>query len=559
MTAVAQQPPLKFWPPRLDSLARLPKSALVAAVALLIALVAVSLLWSRGPEYRVLFANLEEADGGAIVAALGQMNIPYQFSEGGGALLVPADKVHETRLALATRGLPKGGAVGFELMDNARFGASQFAEQVTYQRGLEGELARSIEALQAVQRARVHLALPRQSLFVRERQKPSASVLLNLHPGRSLGDSQVAAIAWLVSSSVPDLAAEDISIVDQNGRLLSAGGSGALGLDGDQQRRLREIEQRAVERILSLVSPIVGSGNVQAQVSADLDFAQREETSEVYRPNQAPDQAAIRSRQTSASSQTGQLAATGVPGALTNQPPAQPTAPIVQPPANAAPGQQAQQGQQAQAQAQTQAQAPGQSRHDDTVNYELDRTISHVRLPTGTVRRLSVAVLLNYRADASGAPQPLPAEDIAKIEKLVREAVGYSEARGDTLSVANSPFAETPVETVPLWRDPASIDLAKSLLQYLAIGLIVLLAWRLVARPILRQRAAEREAAIQAAESASTAQQDHAERALREAQRTQEKRTYENNLATARELAQKDPRAVAMIVRSWMSDGNDTH
>lgn len=548
MTAVASQPPSKSWLPKFDALARVPKPALAAAVALLVALVAVSILWSRGPEYRILFANLDEADGGAIVTSLTQMNVPYRFSEGGGALLVPADKVHETRLMLASRGLPKGGSVGFELMDNARFGASQFAEQVNYQRGLEGELARSIEALQAVQRARVHLALPRQSLFVRERQKPSASVLLNLHPGRSLGDSQVAAIAWLVSSSVPDLASEDISIVDQNGRLLSAGGSGGRGLDGDQQRRAHDVEQRAVERILTLLSPIVGAGNVLAQVSADLDFSQREETSEVYRPNQAPDQAAIRSRQTSASAQSGLPGATGVPGALSNQPPAQPAAPIVQPPpAPAQPGQ-----------PQPAAAAPvvpGQSRNDDTVNYELDRTISHVRQPTGGVRRLSVAVILNYRPDAEGVLQPLPAEEVAKIEGLVREAVGYSEARGDTLSVANSPFAETPDETVPLWRDPAYIDLAKSLLQYLALGVIALLAWRLVARPILAQRATERQAQVQAA---SAQQQDKVDQALRDAQRSQDKRNYESNLAAARELAQKDPRAVAMIVRSWMSDGHDT-
>jgi flagellar M-ring protein FliF len=540
-------------------LSRIPKTALLAAAALLIALIAVAMLWGRGPEYRVLFAQLDETDGGAIVSELSRMNIPYRFSEGGGALLVPADKVHETRLLLASSGLPKGGAVGFELMDKAAFGASQFTEQVNYQRGLEGELARSIESLQAVQRARVHLALPRQSLFVRERQKTSASVLLSLHPGRSLGDGQVAAISWLIASSVPNLAAEDISIVDQNGRLLSAGGTGERGLDGDQQRRLHEIEQRAVERILSLLSPMVGTGNVLAQVSAELDFSQREETSEVYRPNQGIEQAAIRSRQTSSSNQSSQPTANGVPGALSNQPAATPTAPIVQAPNNNA--RPAGAATQTAATPSSSAPSTGQSRHDDTVNYELDRTISHVKLPTGTLRRLSVAVILNYRADGAGVMQPLPPEELRKIENLVREAVGYNAARGDTLSVANSPFADIPSDAPPpIWRDPSYLELAKTLLNYLALAVIVWLGWRLVLRPILGQRNAQPASpAAQAGHDAqlSQRQSNAQQQAQQQAQRAQEKSNYDSNLNTARELAQKDPRAVAMIVRSWMNDGNE--
>src|SRR5690606_11508218 len=189
---------------------------------------------------------------------------------------------HETRLQLASQGLPRGGSVGFELLDNARFGASQFAEQISYQRGLEGELARSIQAMHSVESARVHLAMPRQSLFVRERQAPTASVLLNLYPGRSVSDSQVSAIAWLVSASVPELTVDNVSIVDQTGRLLSAPGGAGRGMDADQLRYVRELEQRTVERILSLLNPLVGYGNVHAQATAEVDFSQREQTSEVY-------------------------------------------------------------------------------------------------------------------------------------------------------------------------------------------------------------------------------------------------------------------------------------
>jgi len=313
--------------PALSKLQDIPRPILLGAASALIAVIAVVLLWSRGPEYRVLFSNIEDRDGGAIVSALAQMNVPYRLSDNGGAILVPADRVHETRLQLATQGLPRSGGVGFELLDNTRFGASQFTEQVTYQRALEGELGNSIASLHAVQQARVHLAIPRESLFVRERQEPTASVLLTLYPGRTLSEAQVSAIGWLVSSSVPRLSAENVSVVDQNGRLLSAP-TGEAGAEGSQRNFINDIEQRTVQRILTLVAPLVGPGNVRAQASADVDFSQREQTSEVYRPNQEPGQGAVRSKQTSGSQQYNVLPPEGVPGALTNQPPPNATAPV---------------------------------------------------------------------------------------------------------------------------------------------------------------------------------------------------------------------------------------
>ncbi|CAM4297919.1 flagellar basal-body MS-ring/collar protein FliF [Kerstersia similis] len=538
--------------PQLAFLARLPKPALLAAGALAIALLAVALLWSRGPEYRVLFSNLEERDGGAIVTALTQMNVPYRFNEAGTALLVPAEKVHETRLSLAAQGLPRGGSVGFELLDNPRFGASQFSEQVSYQRGLEGELARSIESLYAVERARVHLALPRQSLFVRDRQKPTASVLLTLYPGRQIDHAQVTAITWLLASSVPNLSAEDISVVDQGGRLLSTPQGEEFGFDADQQRRARQIEQRAEERILALLTPLLGNGNVHARVSADLDVSRREQTSETYRPNQAPNEGAVRSRQSNRREQTGLAPAGGPPGALSNQPAPAAVAPINAP---------------AQDNAATPAEtarpaAPAQSSAEETVNYEVDRTIEHVRTPAGEIRRLSVAVVLNYLPDAQGVPQALSPEDMAKLEGIVREAVGYNEARGDTVSLANSPFNETLVqaEETPFWRDPFYLDLGRSMLQYLFYFLLALFAWRAVIRPILAQRQApaSNPAVASAAPSETQIQQiqEAQNAALREQQLHAEKQSHEKNLAAARELAQKDPRAVAMIIRAWMEGKN---
>ncbi|MEI2418594.1 flagellar basal-body MS-ring/collar protein FliF [Orrella sp. JC864] len=537
------------WAPYLDKLRTLPKPALMGAGAALIALVVVAIMWTRGPEYRVLFSNLSERDGGAIVAALGQMNVPYKFADNGGALMVPANRVHETRLQLASQGLPRGGSVGFELLDNARFGASQFAEQISYQRGLEGELARSIEAMHSVQGARVHLAIPRQTLFVRERQSPTASVLVNLYPGRSLSDSQVSAIAWLVSSSVPQLTVDNVSIVDQTGRLLSSPAGAGRGMDADQLRYVREMEQRTVERILGLLNPLVGYGNVHAQATAEMDFSQREQTSEIYKPNQEPGQAAIRSQQTSDSQQVGVTPPQGVPGALSNQPPLNPVAPI-QNPQNAQQGQNAQ-NQNGQAEQDGQAGAaqpagPSNTRRDNTTNYELDRTISHVKQAVGTLNRLSVAVVINYRPDQDGVPQPLPQEELDKLTSLVREAMGYSEARGDSLNVANSLFNHAEPE-IPLWRDPDNIALAKQLLWYLVVGLILLWLWRSIARPLLRRHL---EPAVEAI--AEGPEQAEIDRQAAAAAREQQLSRYEENLALARKMAQEDPRAVALVLRTWI-------
>lgn len=552
---VATAPPAATRFPLLDKLRALPRPVQLGAAAALVTVIVAALLFTRGPDYKVLFSNLSERDGGAIVAALGQMNVPYKFADNGGALMVPADKVHEMRLQLASQGLPRGGSVGFEILDNARFGASQFAEQITYQRGLEGELARSIQSMHSVQGARVHLAIPRQSLFVRERQPPSASVLVNLYPGRSLSDSQVSAIAWLVSSSVPELVVDNVSIVDQTGKLLSSPGGEGRGMDADQLRYVREMEQRTIERILSLLNPLVGYGNVHAQATAEVDFAQREQTSEVYRPNQEPGQASVRSQQTSESSQQGVNPAQGVPGALTNQPPPNAVAPIVTPPP---PGQEGQQGQQGQQQGQQAQAGTGQvaavttnNRRDNTTNYELDRTISHVKQPTGALTRLSVAVVLNYRADENGEAKALPQEELDKLTALVREAMGYSEARGDSLNVANSPFTNNePV--VAVWRDPENIALAKQLLWYLVIGLVLIWLWRSIVRPLVRRHidpvledAAEETVDLDADREAAAAARAH------------QLSRYEENLEVARKLAAQDPRAVALVIRTWIEkDGS---
>lgn len=539
--------------PVLEKVRALPKPVLLGAAAAVVAAIVAVAMWSSEPNYKVLFSNLDDRDGGAIVTALGTMNVPYRYNDTGTALLVPAERVYDTRLQLASQGLPRGGSVGFELMDNARFGASQFAEQINYQRGLEGELARSIEAMHTVQHARVHLAMPRQSLFVRERQAPTASVLLNVYPGRSLSDAQVSAISWLVASSVPELTAENVSIVDQNGRLLSAPLGEGRGMDADQMRFVREMEQRTVERILTILNPLVGPGNVHAQASADVDFSRREETSEVYRPNQEPGQAAVRSQQTSDSTQRGINPAQGVPGALSNQAPTNAQAPIANPPQPPRPGQPQQpanaQQQQQQQQQQTGTQAATgnlNERRDATTNYEVDRTISHIKQPVGTLKRLSVAVVVNYIRDKDGEPQALPPEELNKLTNLVREAMGYSDARGDSLNLVNSQFNDGP-PPVPVWRDPEMISLFKTILAWLVGGVLALWLYRILRRTVgdyLYPPVDPEQAEADRLDAAREAQ---------EAARAKEVDRYQDNLERARTMASKDPRAVAMVMRTWMS------
>ncbi|ANN78270.1 flagellar basal-body MS-ring/collar protein FliF [Bordetella flabilis] len=541
--------------PMLERLRTVPKPLLIGTAAAVVAIVIAAVMWGRDPNYKVLFSNLDDRDGGAIVAALNQMNVPYRFNETGTAILVPGEKVYDARLQLAGQGLPRGGSVGFELMDNARFGASQFTEQINYQRGLEGELARSIESMNAVQHARVHLALPRQTLFVRDRRPPTASVILTLYPGRSIGDSQVSAISWLVASSVPDLTITNVSIVDQNGRLLSSPSGEGRGMDADQMRFVRETEQRTVERILAILNPLVGPGNVHAQASADVDFSRREETSEVYRPNQEPGQSAVRSQQTNDSQQLGINPAQGVPGALSNQPPATAQAPIANPPAvQPAPGQAApppagpngqQNGQQA-AQAAVQ-QGPASTRREATTNYEVDRTISHVKQPVGAVKRLSVAVVINYLQDKDGEAKAMPPEQLNKLTTLVKEAMGYSETRGDSLNVVNSQFNDSEPST-PWWKDPDNIALAKTIFGWLVIAVAALWVWRSLVRPIF-QRYMNPVVDPEVAEL-------ERQQALREAQeqaRAKELDRFDDNMKRARDMATKDPRAVAMVLRTWMS------
>ena len=512
----------------LNALSQRQKIAGAAALALVIALLAGVLLWNRAPEYGVLFSNLDERDGGQIIAALGQQNVPYRMSANGSAILVPQAQVHETRLRLAAEGLPKGGLAGFELMDGQKLGISQFNEQVNYQRALEGELSRTVQAIDAVASARVHLAMPKQTAFLRDDQRPTASVMVNLRPGRILDQNQVAGIVHLVSSSVPRMSAEGVKIVNQEGSLLTVQADPLMraGLNANQLEYVRAMEKAFIERIENILVPMVGKDNFRAQVAADVDFNQVEQTAETYKPNPTPDQA-IRSP-------------------LTNQPPAPATAPITAPAVGAGQGQG--------------AQGVLNANRSAVLNYELDRNIQHIKQAVGQLKRLSVAVVVNNRSipapDGTPTTVALTEEEITRITNLVREAVGYSADRGDSINVANSAFAGELVEPVlPVWKDPEMIELGKEGLNWLLVLLVVLFAYFGVIRPLLRtvvppKQKPEAGAAAAAGEEAEGEEGEEGVRVTLSGEAEGE--SFEERLERARNLARNDPKMVANLIKEWM-------
>jgi flagellar M-ring protein FliF len=527
------------------------KIGLMIAVAAVIALIVGNMLWSKEPAYRILFTNIPDKDGGAIVQSLQQMNVPYKLDPGG-TISVTADKIYDVRLKLAAQGLPKSGNAGFELLDNQKFGVSQFAEQVNYQRAIEGELARSIETVASVSKARVHLAMPKQTVFLRDQQKPTASVMLTLHPGRILDGGQVAGIIHLVSSSVPELPIKNVTIVDQDGNLLSKlPEMSQNNLDPRQLLYVQHVEKGFVERVETILAPLVGKENVKAEVTAQIDFAEVEQTSESFKPNSPPNSSAMRSQQTlDLQGKSSNESAGGVPGALSNQPPGAAAAPITAPTASGA------------------SEAAGvnsNSRKEATINYEVDKTIQHVKQQVGGVKRLSAAVVLNFKPgkDKSGKMTYLPfsPQEMTQINNLVREAIGYNKERGDSVNVVNAAFADSlPLEEKKLqekalaYIQTNATDVGKLAL----IAIVVLYLLFFVLRPLMKDMAKTREEArIQELDFGETLGPD-GEKLSADEQNPEEDENqnrmaaYAELLQQAKELAKDDPRMVATILREWM-------
>ena len=467
-----------------EKLAALPLKPLMllALGAAALAAVAIALALRSGGDgnYRVLYSGLSDKDGGAVIAQLSQMNVPYRHSDGGGAILVPADKVLDLRMKLSNLGLPKSSTVGYELLDNQKFGQSQAGEGMSMKRATEGELMRTIGSLSAVQQVRVHLALPAQNGFFREQQKPSASVMLTLHPGRSLDRSQLAGIVHLVSSSVPELSPKAVSVVDGNGTLLTEQEGGSQqGLDALQLQYRQQVETSLQKRVMDLLEPVMGREHLRATVTADIDFSESMLVSEEFKPNNGDSPAAVKSLQTLESNQAGSTTPSGVPGAQSNQPPAPAAAPVTGSP---------QQMQGAQANG-----TGGNLRKEATTSFEVDRTQRTVRSATGSIKRLSAAVVVNHRISTDNRGRttttPLTTEELEKLTALVEQGMGFNKDRGDTVKVINAPFRTEPpakVEELPAWKQPWVQDLLRAAAMPLALAFVALLIVLTTIRPALK-------------------------------------------------------------------------
>ena len=583
--------------PFINQLKKNYKMAMLIAGVVLIAITSIAYLWLKDESYGVLFSNLNDKDGGEIISQLEKMNIPYKFSSSGSTILIPENKVYDTRLRIAQQGLPKGGAVGFELLDKDNFGMSQFNEQINYQRALEGELSRTIAIISSVEDARVHLAMPKPSFFVRERKFPSASVALTLLPGRALSQGQIDGIVHLISSSVPELQADKVTIIDQRGNLLTGENFRDRNANVAQLEYSERIESSIRERVEKIIMPIIGKNNVIVQVNAEVDFSRQETTSEIYDPNSDEANQTIRSkqlidnRQLANSENTGGIGG-GVPGALSNQPVPTPSAPI--------------DGESTSTTEEEEKEKIYNLQSNNTLNYEVNKQVVHSQIPEGRIKRLSVAVLVNYKFVAAGSDVSdvqdennnendesdenavtatdrwikLNQDELSNIEALARQAMGFSNLRGDTITVANLKFTDqiSEEDEIPsFWQKPEFYDLIKSVIKYLIIVLVLWLVWRKVLKSMWIKlqpqlltsfdKSADKSIDTATDKSTDTATtttttaesqselDDQFDYFDYKAHSMQLQRIFEDNMQQQeyiREIVDKEPRVMALIIRGWM-------
>ncbi|WP_027852688.1 flagellar basal-body MS-ring/collar protein FliF [Marinobacterium litorale] len=546
------------WMSGFNSLGILRQLGLMVGLAASIAIGFAVVLWSQEPDYRVLFSNLSFADANEVIEQLDQLQIPYEFDTAGRAILVPQEQVHQARLRLAAEGFTNDKTVGFELLQQDQgLGTSQFMETALYRRGLEGELARTVASMVAVRTARVHLAIPKESVFIRDPRKPRASVFVELFSGRTLERNQVAAIANLVASSIPELDVKDVTVVDQKGRLLNTRDSDTdVVLAAKQLEYTRSVEDTLLNRVNSILQPVVGLGNFRAEVSAEIDFTQIEQADEMYNP----DLPALRSEKTMEETRAaGAEGVGGVPGALSNQPPG-PTAVPEQVQAGGANGAGAGTG------------VSGSSREQAVRNYELDRSISYTKHQQGRVKRLSVAVVVDDLVsinpqDGSQARAEWSQSELERLQILVQNAVGYSAVRGDSVTVVNSPFVppeQVQEEEVPFWQQEWLWDLGKQLMA----GLFVLVLVLGVLRPIMKNLAnagsgrdeselgpaGDVSAELEGLEGGDVADDKVTFGSIDSSMMATPNESFEYQLNAIRSMVAEDPAKVAQAVRQWVVD-----
>ena len=526
---------------------------LLAGVAAAVAAAIWLVLWSQGQNYTVLYGQLSERESGQVMDALTAAGIEFKLNPSG-AVSVPESKVQEARIRLASQGLPQSDAMGIEMIQkDSAFGTSTMMESARYQSVLETELARTITKVQGVQSARVHLALPKPSVFLRDARKATASVMLQLYPGRRLDPGQVAAIVHLVASSVPELSASDVTLVDQAGSLLNSPDENADSAANTRQfEYTRKLEESYQRRILELLEPMIGAGRVRATVTADLDFTVTEETHENYDPQKT----AVRSEQTSNELRKGGDGAEGIPGALSNQPPGTSGAPAI--PGAATPGNPAAApaaAQQGAGQATAASGGPSSSAQRSTRNFEVDRTLSYVKQPVGILKRLNVGVVLDdwqkFDADGKVTTEAMSDTDLKRFTQLVKESIGLKEDRGDQLNVLNQAFKSSapigPVDGLPLWQQPWITQLAK---QIVGAALVLVVAF-LVLRPLMKSLT--KPARTTTSADGDDMDGDRLSLSGQGGKPIKLSPSFEQQIAAARTLVGQDPRRAAQVVKEWVS------
>jgi flagellar M-ring protein FliF len=508
-----------------------------ASIALAIGLVN----WASSPSYQSIYGPMTPADNAEAIGLLQANGIEYRMEPGTGLLEVPFEEVFQARMVLASEGFPKDGSgIGFEsLYLQQEMGLSSFMEEARYHRAVEAELVRTITALDSVTAARVHLAISRQTAFLRRGNEPSASVMLNLRGGIRLSDRQLSGIVHLVASSIPNLDASRVSVVDGDGKLLSSQGEDSdFGYTAEQFRLAEQFENSLNDRILAILEPILGVGSVKAQVAADMDFTRTESTNEIFDPN-----VVLRSEQTSEDIANNAVVA-GPPGGLVPNPPQ--AVPAAQPEAD-----------------QVANNAPDRETRQETRNYEVNKTIQYVRSVPGVVNKLSVAVVVDHMLDEDGNSGPLAPELLEQVNALVREAVGFDAARGDTVQVINSPFVvPAPMEPLPepgLLEQPWVWDLGKGLLA--ALGVLALIF--AVLRPMIRYStsyappviaSAGADPALSAPDGVGSELQPTALSApVPELPSAAPRPNYQQSLAMARNSASEQPVRAAYVVKNWIA------
>lgn len=532
-------------PPEIKRTILFRQLAFLIGVAASVALGVYVVIWSQTPNYSLLYGSLSDKDVGQVLEVLQKSGINFKVDQTSGAVMVQSSRVYDARMKLAAENLPNGAHAGFSILqEEQKLGTSQFIERARYQHALEEELVKTIEKISAVRSARIHLAIPKQTIFLRDRKKPSASVMLDIYSGHKLEEDKVAAIANLVAAGVPDLESSQVSIVDQYGRLMTKGDtSKELMLSNNQFQYAQRVQDSYIKRIEDILTPIVGADGVKAQVSAEFDFTSTEQTRETYNP----DLPALRSEQVEEESQSGVLANGGVPGALSNQPPANAVAPEV-----AAGG----------AVAQSNSSRSGSTQRRSTRNFELDKTISHTRLPVGTLRRLSVAVLVDHKRvfDKSGNISYLEhsPEEIEQINNLVKEAIGFNTIRGDTVNVMNAAFTRPePIEPLPeepIWQQAWLWDIVKQVLGGAVVLFLVFVVLRPAVNNLMNKEINLQQALLSSMPAVAGALPPGQEYDEKTGEQIKAISGYDNSLAQVKGVVSADPKLAAQVVKNWVGD-----